>query len=778
MRASWLLALAFGAVAASLTPSLPAPPVTLVMIAVALVALAWPMARIAAWIALGAGWFLLNAAWQVDQQWPEQRAGELVEAVVAVAELPRWQERTLELLVRPDRSLHPDLPKRVLVRWFQPPDYVTPGQSWRMTMRLTPPRGRLNDSGFDYSRFLLTRRIGALGTVSGSPQPVDDDLGNQPIQRLRLYLAEVLDGEVGSRHAAALLRALTLADRGGIDAHLNERLRETGTAHLLAISGLHVGMVAAWSGALAGVLITPLLGWFSRLDRRRVAVLAAMAAALAYAALAGWSLPTQRALIMLLVAGGALLLRRGLAPAYALLMALAAVIVFDPLAPLATGFWLSFAAVATLIWAFAWRPAARRGLAAWFGGLLRAQLVIGIGLLPLQIGLFEQIAPVAFPANLLAIPLVGLWILPASLLAVGLILVDLPASWPLAVAAAGLDGLIEILRVLHEPGLGQRAVLGAGLWTMMAALLGSLWLLAPSAWPARWLGALLLVPLLWPRVATLQRDELLVHLFDVGNGLAVLVGTQEEWALIDSGPGDGQGRDRLGSTLNAVLARYGRDYLDRVIITQDHRGSVGGLGSVAGLSSATTTLYGPTPGAEQACTSALSWRSGAWRFRVLHPSPSLPDLGNNSACVLWIEGPGGSLLIPGRVDHLVERRLIRQANGTDPVIVLLPDGGHRRATSPELVAHFRPIVALASVARHDRFGRPHEAVKRALEQAGVELLTTGDCGALSVRLAATRPPQVTTALGRSSRFWHASGECPGDREVARMLRKPGIMPKH
>jgi competence protein ComEC len=756
---SWRLLLSFaaGAILILLVPELPSPWVTAAIGAAALALLRYPKLRPLGCALLGACWTLLHASWAMGSDWPETRAGEEIEVSGRIVGLPELHDQSMRFVLNTDRHGDSDLPRRIRVSWFRPADYLEPGQRWRMTLRLQPPHGRLNPSSFDYRRYLLANRIGALGTVADSAQPLSGSGLTGVVHRLRLYLAEVLQAEIVDLDAAALARALAIADRSGMNQGLSERLRHTGTAHLLAISGLHIGMVASLAGWVCGWLLAPLMLLSSSLDRRRLAVTGAVVAAAGYALLAGFTLPTQRALVMLAVAGGALAMRRGIQPGNALLMALVAVLVLDPLAPLASGFWLSFAAVGVLIWAFAWRPASGRGARAWVGGLLRAQLIIAVGMLPLNVGLFQQLIPIAPVANLIAIPMVGLWILPGLLTGVGLILLGLPANAVLGATEFGLTSLLAVLEWLHELEFGHVVVSGADSWWALAiASFGALWLLAPPGWPLRWLGALALLPLLWPKLDRPASGELRLDLLDVGSGLAIVVGTAEETLVYDTGPGDGEGGDVLGRLLPGVLD--GRRP-DRTIISHGHRAHAGGVGSLAdewdpGL------VYSSVSGLGRPCTSGQRWDSGGYTFRILHPSSGLPYLEGNSSCVLHIEGPGGSILLPGGIDATVEERLLLTNPDLRAQALVVSASGHRRASSEAFIDQLRPELAMISAARFDRFGRPHGEVIKVLEAADVDWTSTGQCGAITLRLVPGRSPAISSRGGKSRRFWHYRPGCP------------------
>lgn len=751
------LALAFvgGCLLVSWLPSLPGPGLLLALAALAGIGGAFAPTRLPAVFLLGALWFLAAAQWQLDQQWPAQRAGEVVRVVGTIVDLPTRYDQTVRFVLAVDGQSSPrGVPERVQVRWYRPFRRLEPGSRWRMELRLVPPAGRDNPGGFDYERYLLARRIGATASVRGRPQLLADDPEERWLDRQRQRLSDIIQSETVDRNVAALKRALGVADRSGIEPELSERLRQTGTAHLLAISGLHIGMVAGLAGLLAGWLAAPLGLIDSRLDRRRAGTLAGLVLALAYAGLAGFSLPTQRALVMLGVLAIALVWRRAVAPGHALLLALLAVLLFDPLSPLSLGFWLSFAAVAVLILAFAWRPS-RPGH--WLTGLIRAQLVLMIGLLPLNVGLFGQLAPGALVANLVAIPLVGLFILPALLIDLVTMLLGLPATPIAAVSDFGLRVLLIVLEGVHGLSGAHLPVAGGSGWAVVLAALGAAWLIAPSGWPARGLGIVLLLPLLWPARPGIDEDELAVWFLDVGSGLAVLVRSADETLLYDTGPGDGEGGDAISGVLPDLRRQLRLGGLDRVVVSHDHRGHAGGLASVVGEE---TVVHARDIDGARPCAAGESWSSGAWRFRILHPSSALPDLGGNSSCVLHVSGPGGALLLTGGIDADVEARLVARRGGPPSDVLQLSAGGHRKASSADFLEAVEPAIAVASVARHDRFGRVHSETRRRLDSLGIEWVATGDCGAVRIVLRPDQSPQLRSMASIRPRFWKSRQGCP------------------
>ncbi|MGY6588438.1 MAG: DNA internalization-related competence protein ComEC/Rec2 [Wenzhouxiangella sp.] len=776
MRSGGLLAFSGGVIIAALAPALPAFPLAVTGLLLAVLSFLHlrhpafqPQGRgrnavlIGCCALLGAAWFLVQASWQQSTEWPAERAGEHVVLSGTVSGLPRQYGDTFRFDFSPDRSSWAELdagpaPRRIQVSWFRPSVYLQPGQPLELGLRMTPPHGRLNVGGFDSRRHLLSRRVGALASVTEFDAASTGASGPPHWRawpdRGRQYLAEVIQAESPGSRSAALQRALLIADRGGMDPALSETLRRTGTAHLLAISGLHVGMVAMIFGALGSLLAMPVSLVFPAIDRRRFGIVLALGGAAVYALMAGLTLPTQRALVMLAVGLGALLLRRPIRPAHALLVALSTLLLIDPLSPLASGFWLSFAAVAVLIWAFAWRAPGQRG--SWWTGLIKAQLIVAVGMLPLNVGLFQQFIPMALPANLLAIPLVAMVILPSLLLSAFLIGLGLPADWPLAISGHALHWLIAALEWMSALPGAYRPMAGAGWLAIVLAMIGAVWLLAPPGWPARWLGLPLFLPLLLPPPLGRDSSVLDLHLLDMGDGQAILLSSGGDSLLVDTGPGDGEGGDAIGHALPALLRATGLPPPGAIILSNTTRRHAGGLGSLDD----DLPRWSPLGTHGEACLAGQGHSLGEYRLRVLHPSAALPDLGNNSSCVLVIEGPGGRVLLPGTVDSVVERRLMLEQPDLQAEVLVLSRGGHRAATSAAMLDWLRPELALVSVPRYDRTGRPHPELNERLASRGILSYTTGQCGGLSLRLTPDQPPEIRSAAGQHRRFWLPHRECP------------------
>lgn len=720
-------------------------------------------------------WCVLNLHWLQQRQWPAAQANAIVTVQGKVVGVPQWRGHQQRFVLMVDanqaRQHNPKLPRRIEVSWYRPSDYLQPGEYWRFQLRLTPPHLRHNPGQPWSGGYYLAQRIGALGQVVGPAERINKHhrwSAPAALARVRQRLAEQLQAATPNLDHAALKRALLLADRSAVSTELRGLLQRTGTAHLLAISGLHVGMVAGLVGGLGAWVLAPLAPLGLAWQRRRFAILAGLSAALIYAALAGWTLPTVRAAIMLACFVVAWSMRHRLSPGRAWWVALVLVLWIDPMAPWQMGFWLSFLAVAALIWSFAWRTRHSRWSQPWRGlfSLMHAQAIMMVALLPLNLIFFGQWVPVAMVANLIAIPLVGALVLPALLLAGALLWLDwLPlmglAQVALALTGWGMQGLLVVLSQLDGWRLGyhvatiNRADITLG--AAVLAIIGAAWLLAPRGWPARPLGLLLWVPAVWPlwTAPALPSAALHLRLLDVGDGQSMVIRTQSLLLWVDSGPGDGAGRDRLGRLLTQG---DGWGYVPsdhRLIISQRNRRFSGGLATLR-QRFPDAPVYTPHPSepGERPCYTGYAFSADGWRFQFLHPSVGLPDLGANSGCVLDIQGPGGRVLVMAGVDQAVEQRLMLEQPNLDTDVLVLSDGGHRRGSGLAFLQATAPQWALISAPAFDRRGRPHVEVVNNLARQQIPWLTTAQCGAIDVRFDPV--DGVTVASARNS----GQSRCP------------------
>lgn len=653
-----------------------------------------------------------------------------------------------------------ELPWRVRLNWYRDAPTLRPGEAWVLGVRLKRARGFANPGAFDYEEWLFRRGLGATGYVRAgrnervSPAPWS-------VARVRQSLAEQVDEALGPASLRALVKALALGLRGEMSADQWKVLRSTGTAHLMAISGLHVGLVSGLAFAAASLLWrTPGVSVLV-VDGKRVGAGAALAAALVYAGLAGFSVPTQRAVLMVACLMCAVLFRRRVAPATLLGRALLAVLVLDPFAVSDAGFWLSFSAVAIIFYGVAGRLVLRpsRGQALWwrYG---RIQCLLGLALLPLGFRFFGEY-PLGGPlANAFAVPWVSALVVPPVLAGtLASALLPWAGAALLEVGHAALSVLWLGLELLsrHLPMLPAGST--ASRWQVLAALAGALLLLAPRGTPARWLGVLWMAPLLFASPSPVPEGTLRLSVLDVGQGLAVVLRTRGHTLVYDTGPRFSERFDAGAAVVVPYLRHAGVGEVDTLVLSHRHADHVGGAESVLRGVHVHRILTNARPWAERGmpCRAGERWEWDGARFEVLHPPEDRPDTGNEGSCVLRVRMGGSAVLLTGDIGEPSEREVIdRHALRSD--VLLVPHHGSATSSSPDFLDAVRPRLALVSYAYRNRFNLPDPEVMARYRSRGIAVLDTASEGAIEVDLHADGSLGTPVRHRRERRrFWHWNG---------------------
>lgn len=645
------------------------------------------------------------------------------------------------------------IPRRLLLsRYGQALPALRPAERWRFVLRLKRPHGGANPGGFDYAAWLLERGLRATGQVRPGPAERLAELAGGPgerIERLRDELRRAFRQRLPEEAYpwAGVLLALAIGDQNAVEGELWNVFNRTGTTHLMSISGLHVTLVAGLCGGALAALWRRRPGLARRWPAQRVGVLGAALAAAAYTLLAGFAVPAQRTLYMLLVAAVAQFAGRLPGPGRTLQLALAAVLLLDPWAVLAPGFWLSFGAVGALLLAGAPAvgelPGWRGRLRAW--GL--AQWVATLASLPVLLLVFQQFSLVSPLANALAIPWISLLVTPLALFAVAV-----PWAPPGWLAHALLDVLMRFLLWCAGWPLWQAPAPAA--WAVAGAALGVGLLLLPRGLPGRWLGGFLLVPLLaWPPPRP-PSGVAWLNVLDVGQGLASVVRTARHTLVYDPGPRYGPGSDAGQRVVVPYLRWAGIDRVDRLIVSHRDSDHAGGSASLrAALPVAEVLASFAEPGARP-CAAGERWTWDGVEFALLHPLPGAADArSNHLSCVLRIAAGGRRALLTADIEASDEAALLaRDPAGLAADVLLVPHHGSSGASTPEFVAATGAAEAIVAAGYRNRFGHPQPAVVDRYAAAGCRLWRTDRDGAISVELG---PDGVAIGAWRAERrrYW-------------------------
>ncbi|RVD78287.1 DNA internalization-related competence protein ComEC/Rec2 [Pseudomonas koreensis] len=542
------------------------------------------------------------------------------------------------------------------------------------------------------------------------------------------------------------MAALVLGDGSGLSREDWQTLQDTGTVHLLVISGQHIGLLAAVMYLLVAGLARfglwplrwPWLPWACGL---------AFAAAVGYGLLAGFEVPVQRACVMV---GLVLLWRlrlRHLGAWWPLLLAFNAVLLLDPLASLRPGFWLSFAAVAVLIFTFGSRLGAWR----WWQTWTRAQWLIALGLCPVLLALNLPISLSGPLANLLAVPWVSFVVLPPALLGTALLPVPYVGEGLLWLAGGMIDALFRGLALIagQWPAWIPAAV---SWWVWTLGSLGALLLLLPRGVPMRPLGWPLLLMLVVPPRERLPERVADIWQLDVGQGLAILIRTRNHAVLYDTGPrfGDFDLGERV---VLPALRKLGVEHLDLMLLSHADADHAGGALAVARRLPVAQVISGDPPGLPAAlnagtCDSGRQWQWDGVRFQLWQWSGAHDS--NQRSCVLQIEANGERLLLTGDIDTHAEQVLLDSPLAVPTQWLQAPHHGSRSSSSMALLKTLQPDAVLISRGQGNSFGHPHPTVLARYRKQRLRIYDSAEHGAIHLQLGTFSAPWT---MRQQRRFW-------------------------
>lgn len=768
---SWMIGLVSGIVSAGYWPMLPPWPLLIFFVGAALVVCVRQSPVIAFFAGLGLGCALgfVHGTLLLHSRITEECVGVPLTVSGTVSSLvsTSWiragaRQQRFEFTVAELMPAQCHGPEKLRLSYYGD-HQITPGGEWLFEVRLKKPWGLANPGVYNMQAWFARNGVDAVGSVRETGQ-VTQLIGNaEGLAALPDRLRHKISAKIGSLglepNVVAVLQAISVADSSGVDTPLWFLFQQFGINHLLVISGLHVGMVAA-VGYLLGAACLRLTAPICARGNWMPPVFALLLACL-YGVLAGLSLPVQRALCMLFCFVVASLSRRKSGATGNLLLAASGVLLLSPLAAIGSGFWLSFGAVSALLWFARWQ----RG----FKSLRRAlqtQASMSLIMLPLGALFFGGGSLVAVLANLLMIPLVGWVVVPLALLAAVCFL----CGWEVAsslwrLAGWPLDYLLPLAQALADSGgswlyLPLSADLGLATLSVLSVVL----LVLPGRNSLKPVALLLAVPLLLPLQQLSQKPTLhtVVTVLDVGQGTAIVVRSGDRALLYDTGGGDPVGVNMGSLAVLPYLQRQGITALNTLVISHPDLDHSAGTSVVRNALPISRFRYGGVEahevgesGAGRPCVAGEAWRwPGGQVFQFLSPAQEVPRRRNDSSCVLQIQVGDHRLLLPGDIEADRERMLVQfWGDVLEADWLAAAHHGSKTSTSLTFLKRVQPQTVVISTGYANRFRHPHSSVTERLQQRGITIFSTATSGALEFDVISGTQLHIRAHRQLVRRYW-------------------------
>jgi len=702
---------------------------------------------------LGGLWTLFYAHLIISDRLPHEIAGKEITISGIISSVPERQQQRIRFEFKPEPSTQFSLPNKIRLNWYKPlPTQLNAGERWQLTVKLKPVRGMMNPGSFDYEAWLFEQAIGATGYVRTSDKNVRiEPAPFYSINSWRQSLVKKIEAVIVDSPNLGLIEGLTT----GIRHHINQKqwqiLRQSGTNHLLAISGLHIGLAATIGFFLFRFLWSLRAKNLLLLTATEVGAVGGFILALFYAALAGFSIPTQRALIMVATVMVSLIIRRPIMISHILAISLLLVLVFDPLSVLSVGFWLSFSAVTIILLVSQHRYPTPK----WQWA--KIHFLIAFGLSPLLLFFFLETSIIAPVANFVAIPFISLLVVPLLLFS-SLFLFIWPALAEILLHLTDklLSFIWPFLDVLASLPFSHWQSLSLPLYYWAPIIMGSLLLLTPRHFPAKWLGLLGLTPLfLWSPIKP-DEGDFWFTLLDVGQGLSAIIQTQQHTLVFDTGPKFGDNFNTGTAIVKPFLQQSGIQTIDTLIVSHGDNDHIGG--AIPLLNDVETIdILSSTPNLlpkASLCKAGQSWQWDNVMFSILHPTEQDNDSENNLSCVLRVSNSTGSVLLSGDIEQEAEKLLIQRYGAKlHASILVAPHHGSKTSSSLSFINAVSPEFVLFPVGYRNRYHFPHKTVVDRYKSKEVRLLNTADHGAISFKFGTQLISEPITWRQENHKMW-------------------------
>ncbi len=612
---------------------------------------------------------------------------------------------------------------KVRLNWFSPEKAITPGKNQHFLVKLRPNRASFNLGGFDYETYLFKESIAATGYII-KDLSVEKSLVQE--FNLRFWLAEHLKPLLEDSPFKGIFKALIYGDRADISSQDWQMLQQTGTIHLMAISGLHVGLIAGIGFLLLGMLWSVLVGysrWVFNTPKVYWAALGALSFASVYLILAGASIPTQRAWLMVVAVLVFVVIKRKFQPSSALALAAFLVVIWEPKSVLSPGFWLSFTAVA-LIFAFLFYFQ-KKPLNKW-QLLLAIQILLSIGLVPFVAFYYGQFPAYSIIANLVAVPFVTMIGLPLLFLTVVVSFISEFLAqqlmwlnnvlwswlWVMLYWVADLKFNIIPLKI----ATWQLVIFYAGIFIFLARNIRYSWVI----------GLVLMIIAVGFSLRTEPQPNVRMAVLDVGQAQAVVFTTQNHVVIYDTGDFWSKKLDGGKMAVLPYLQALGRQQVDLMIISHSDLDHAGGMRSILKDIAVQQAISGQPQELNQltsqivfkSCVAGQSWQFDQLSVEVIAPLQDweVPKKDNDTSCVVKFSVADSTILIMGDLSKRYEKKLLKSiaekyvAEKLTADILVAGHHGSKTSTSLQWLQQVNPSEVVFTAGYLNRFKHPHPKV--------------------------------------------------------------------
>ncbi|WP_255530860.1 DNA internalization-related competence protein ComEC/Rec2 [Polynucleobacter sp. UB-Piko-W3] len=705
------------------------------------------------------------------------------------------------------------LPWRIYLSWqpaWRSPQAIpeiVPGQRWKLKVKLKRPYGSLNPYTFDFERWSFHQDFGASGSVRSGELLSARDIGLTDFElrielarwELRKKIQSMLPAD--ARYAGVMI-ALVMGDQNAIEQDDWRIFNATGIGHLISISGLHVTMLAG-VGASIVAFIWRRRFWPLLIPVGKVAAIAGFLTAFIYAWLAGFQIPAQRTMYMVGVVAYALWSGRNPRSFDIWWWALAFVLLIDPMAPYTPGFWLSFGAVAAILFAMGNSsgllgiPTGKELEVHWIYRITQAlreacrvQAVVTIALLPFTLYWFYQVSVVSPLANAFAIPLVSYVVTPLAI--AGALLPEFIGRWLILLAHMAMEWLAIALDWMASWNWSVVWAPQPEWWVLSLSGIGIIYAIRPGSliddWKIRALALALSIPLFIPLLSlsisnptALAEGEFRATVLDIGQGTAVLLETANKKLLYDTGPIQGKKDDAGQRVILPYLRGRGIDQIDRMVISHSDSDHVGGAATLL-KQIQFDSMMGSLPSNNlllqnlQArkvlsipCRFGQRWIWDRVEFTVWHPSEDTlfedqySRKPNEMSCVLEVRNQNASFWLTGDVEKQAEAEMVERLNysrlaemGDKQLIFMAPHHGSKTSSSLDLLKSLKPYQAFAQNGYRNRYGHPHPTVSARYQDLNIPFYQTPITGAQIWTFKNHTQPSTQFWRHDINRLWHRS----------------------